>query len=369
MPTPEHTATTSMRPLRGIVFAKYGDRAASTRQRFVQYAPHLAKLCIKLDIYPLFDNRYLETLFTQGKRSKADTLAAYLRRLRDLLRIGRYDFIMVQYELFPYLPAPFEALLHLTKKPVIYDIDDAIFHQYDAHKNPRLRALLGNKLHPILKRADLALCGNAYLAEYVSRFAKRTEIIPTVVDTANYLEKSSAAPSSPVTVGWIGSPSTWNYCLPFAEMLSKRVRAKELSFLVIGAEHKADSALPFTFRAWDESREVADIHDMDIGIMPIPDEPWARGKCGYKLIQYMACGLPVIASPVGVNRNIVTHGVNGFLASTVQEWREAIAALSADGSVRERMGAEGRKRALSQYSLEVHGPRVAQLLRTLSSQL
>jgi glycosyltransferase involved in cell wall biosynthesis len=359
----------SNRPMRGIVFAKYGDRAASTRQRFAQYRSHLAAANITLDIYPLFDNTYLEALFTKGMRSKTHTFLAYLHRLRDLLRIGSYDFIMVQYELFPYLPAPFEALLRLTKKPVVYDIDDAIFHQYDAHKNPRIRSFLGGKLHPIMKRADLALCGNTYLADYVSRFSKRTEIVPTVVDTDNYRTRPTPETHAPITVGWMGSPSTWDYCLPMTDMLSENTRAGRLSFLAVGAEHKASDDFPFTFRAWEESREVADIHDMDIGIMPIPDAPWARGKCGYKLIQYMACGLPVIASPVGVNRDIVTHGVNGFLASSEAEWREAITTLATHASLRARMGEEGRKRVVERYSLQAHGPRVAQLLRALSSQL
>lgn len=355
--------------MRGIVLAKYGDRAASTRQRFVQYRPHLTAANITLDLYPLFDNRYLETLFTQGTRNKIHTILAYLRRLRDLLRMESYDFIMVQYELFPYLPAPFEALLRLTKKPVIYDIDDAIFHQYDTHRNPYIRSALGTKLHPIMKRADLALCGNAYLADYVGRFAKRTEIVPTVVDTDSYRIRPTPVPHAPITVGWMGSPSTWDYCLPIVPMLNEQVRSGQLAFLAIGAEHKASSELPFTFRTWEESREVADIQAMDIGIMPIPDAPWARGKCGYKLIQYMACGLPVIASPVGVNRDIVTHGVNGFLASNDTEWHAAIATLVNDAELRARMGEEGRKRVVEQYSLQAHGPRVAQLLRALSSQL
>jgi glycosyltransferase involved in cell wall biosynthesis len=134
--------------------------------------------------------------------------------------------------------------------------------------------------------------------------------------------------------------------------------------LVVGAGNKP---LPFTFRDWSEANEVADIQAMDIGMMPLHDDPWALGKCGYKLIQYMACGLPVIASPVGVNRDIVEHGVNGFLASTEQEWRSAIEQLLSDASLRERMGKAGRTKVEAHYSIQQVGPRIAKLIHDLLS--
>jgi hypothetical protein len=117
---------------------------------------------------------------------------------------------------------------------------------------------------------------------------------------------------------------------------------------------------------WAEDTEVTLIQSMDIGVMPLPDTPWTRGKCGYKLIQYMACGLPVVASPVGVNRDIVEHGVNGFLAESDDEWRAAVDALLNDADLRRRMGAAGRKKVEEQYSLQVWGPRVAQMLRSVA---
>ena len=345
---------------RGIVFAKYGDLAASTRQRFVQAIPYIEQAGISLTIAPLFDNQYLEALFRQGTRNRRRILTAYIRRLFSLLECRHYDFIVVQYELFPYLPPVFESLLRLTTKPVFYDMDDAIFHQYDAHRNPMIRRLLGKKLAPLLRRADVAFCGNAYLQAYAERYCHKTMIIPTTLDVSVYQPLNPTPQRLQPTLGWIGSPSTWNYCAPFTDMIASLVRKDGLTFRVIGAGPNANTALPFTFTDWIESREVADIQSMDIGIMPIPDEPWARGKCGYKLIQYMACGIPVIASPVGVNREIVRHGINGYLATTEEEWHEAIIQLMGDSELRARMGRAGRAHVEEHYSIQRYGPEIAQ---------
>ena len=354
---------TSIPSARGLVFAKYGDLAASTRQRFVQAMPYLAAEGITLDIAPLFDNAYLSLLFNQGKRHKLNILIAYLRRAKALLRCRDYDFIFVQYELFPYLPGWFEALLRFTKKPVFYDIDDAIFHQYDTHPNPLIRALLGKKLVPLLRRADVAFCGNAYLKTYVAQYCPRSEIVPTTVDITHFKPLEGKTENRTPVLGWIGSPSTWDYCLPLLPLLSTFAEESRLSALIVGAGPKAQPRTNFEFAGWVEDNEVTDIQRMDIGIMPSPDAPWARGKCGYKLIQYMACGLPVIASPVGVNSDIVQHGVNGFLASTEAEWRMALEQLLRDGTMRKTMGEAGRKAVEERYSIQIHGPRVAQIIR------
>lgn len=362
MPSSAHQPAATQAPLRGLVFAKYGDLAASTRQRFVQAMPYLAQQGITLDIAPLFDNAYLALLFTKGKRRKLAIVHAYVRRLITLLRCSNYDFIFVQYELFPYLPGWFESLLRRTKKPIFYDMDDAIFHQYDNHPNPWVRRLLGRKLVPLLQQIDTAFCGNAYLQAYVAPYCTRTEIIPTTLDTTLFVPLADKPANHPPILGWIGSPSTWNYCAPLLDVIASFTDEARLSALIIGAGHKAQARTNFEFCDWVEANEVLDIQRMDIGIMPVPDEPWARGKCGYKLIQYMACGIPVIASPVGVNSDIVTHGVNGFLASTEAEWRAAIEHLVRDEALRKRMGEAGRKTVEARYSIQRYGPHLAKVI-------
>lgn len=347
---------------RGLVFSKYGTLAAATRQRFVQAIPYLEKEGIEIDIQPLFDNDYLQQFFTKGRRPKLAIIKAYLKRFAALLTCNKYDFIWVHCELFPYLPI--EWLVSLSGKKIIFDYDDAIFHQYDQHRNPWVRKLLGNKLHPLLKRSDIAFCGNAYLQTYAAQHCKHTVIIPTTVDIEEYRVRDTSHKQPPV-LGWIGSPSTWGYAAAIGGVLSEFVQQKKLDVLIVGANHAADKTLSFEYRDWKEEREVSDIRDMDIGIMPIPDAPWARGKCGYKLIQYMACGIPGIASPVGVNSTIVQHGVNGFLAANDAEWREAIRKLAGDSDLRKKMGEAGRVRVEQDYSIQRYGPEMAKLIHAL----
>lgn len=350
---------------RGLVFAKYGALAASTRQRIVQTIPYLEREGITVDIAPLFDDVCMRSLFTTGKYGIGNIIKAYAKRMLILLRSRHYDFIWIQYELFPYMFGELESLLRLTNKPIIYDFDDAVFHRYDQHSNPIIRRFLGNKLAPLLKHCAVAFCGNAYLEDYAKQYCTNTHIIPTTVDINVYkpLIKHTATEKS--VLGWIGSPSTWSYCEPMTDFFVSLVKNNLLSMRVVGAGNAVDSNLPFTFRDWSEENEATDIQAMDIGVMPLSDDPWARGKCGYKLIQYMACGLPVIASPVGVNRDIVEHGVNGFLASTEQEWRYAITALVRDAALRKQMGEAGRKKVEAQYAIQTVGPRIAHSIQEL----
>ena len=314
-------------------------------------------------VAPLLDNSYLDATFSGRAASKLSLANSYLDRFGQMLRERAADGIWLQYELFPYTPAFVEMLALPRNIPLIVDYDDAIFHQYDQHKNPLVRAVLGGKLKPLLLGADLAICGNAYLQAYAAKHCRWTEIVPTVVDTAVYGPRPGARPRHQVTVGWIGSPSTWGFVKPLMPLLKAVAERDDLAVLAIGAGPQKEIPPHFSFLPWSEPEEIALIQSMDIGIMPLPDEPWARGKCGYKLIQYMACGLPVIASPVGVNADIVDHGKNGFLASTPQEWAEAIAALVDDNALRLAMGAAGRRKIERAYSLAVHGPRLAGMLR------
>jgi glycosyltransferase involved in cell wall biosynthesis len=349
-------------------YIKYGDRAASARQRYLQFAENLRAASITLQVAPLLDNSYLDATFSGLAASKISLARSYARRFGHVLRGCEADGVWLQYEFFPYLPSFFETLALPRGIPFVVDYDDAIFHQYDQHKSPTVRAVLGGKLKPLLRRADLVICGNAYLQDYADQYCCRTEIIPTVVDTNVYGPASVRRADRPITVGWIGSPSAWMVVKSLVPLLMEAAQRHNLAIRVVGAGPQADAPPPFEFLPWSETDEIALIQGMDIGIMPLPDEPWARGKCGYKLIQYMACGLPVIASPVGINSDIVDHGENGFLAPTSQEWAAAIAILAGDSGLRRAMGAAGRLKIERAYSLAVHGPRLAGMLHEVMEE-
>jgi hypothetical protein len=298
---------------------------------------------------------------------RRQTLRAYLDRFRGLLGRTDADIVWVYAELFPYLPGGLERLAFRSGKPVVYDFDDAFFHTYDSHPNALVRGLLGRKLEPLLRGAAAACCGNAYLETYASRFCEKTMLLPTVVDTDVYDSAPGPRPDRPVTVGWIGSPSTWPYMRPLLPSLRELAQSRGIRIRVVGAgpAARADAFPGLDLIEWSEAREVEEVRAMDIGVMPLPDDIWARGKSGYKLIQYMACALPVVASPVGVNREIVTPGDTGFLATGDSEWRDALLRLIESPDLRRTFGQAGRRRVAERYSLQVQAPRLVTLLQSL----
>ncbi len=349
-------------------FTRHGREAASTRQRVLQYIPALEAAGFRVDFEPLLGDDYVRSLVDGGGFSRLDVARSYLKRMRALLSGPGADIVWIYAELFPYLPGWVERLALSRSRAVVYDYDDAFFHTYDSSSNPLVRGMLGRKFEPLLRHAAACSCGNAYVLDYASRFCRRSIILPTVVDTDLYKPRADGAdPDQPLVIGWIGSPTTWGYLRPLFPLLAEISRERGVKVRVVGAGVQAekDRFPGLQLVDWSESSEVADVQAMDIGIMPVPDEIWARGKSGYKLIQYMACGLPVVASPVGVNRDIVAHGLTGFLATTPEEWRASLLELIESADLRARMGLVGRKRAEEGYSLSVHTPRLIDLLRSV----
>jgi glycosyltransferase involved in cell wall biosynthesis len=354
--------------MRVAAFTKYGPMAASTRQRLIQYLPRLAAAGIDVDHHPFLPDDYVRGVATGQRYPRGRTVRAYAERFRQLVAGTDADLVWVYAELFPYLPGRLETLAFRSGKPVVYDCDDAFFHAYDAHPSPRVRRLLGRKLEPLLRGAAAATCGNAYLESYVSRFCDNTMLLPTVVDTDVYGAAPGPRPDRPVTIGWIGSPSTWPYMRPILPLLRELAESRGIRVRVVGAgpAARADAFPGLDLVEWSEAREVEEVRAMDIGVMPLPDDIWALGKCGYKLVQYMACALPVVASPVGVNSEIVSPGENGFLAAGEAEWSEALLRLIDDPELRRSFGAAGRRRVEESYSLDVHAPRFVRLLGSLA---
>lgn len=347
-------------------FTRYDPRAASTRQRFVQYFPALREAGIEVEHLPLLGEDYVANLVTGEPYPATRVARAYAQRLGQLLTSRDSDLYWVYVELLPYIPALLERLAAGGKR-IIYDFDDAFFHTYDQSGNPLVRALLGGKHAAQLKRAAACVCGNDYIERFAARYCDRTMVLPTVVDTEAY-RPAAAAGSEALTIGWIGSPTTWpgvRPILPILEELCAQYRAR---FLVVGAGREAArEAFPaMVLRDWTEATEIGDVQSMDVGIMPLLDRPFERGKSGYKLIQYMACGLPAVASPVGVNVQIVEDGVNGFLASTAQEWRDALGSLLDSAQLRARLGSAGRARAVAEFSLDSQKERLIALFKSFA---
>jgi glycosyltransferase involved in cell wall biosynthesis len=348
--------------MRVLALTKYGRAAASTRQRLLQYLPALEAAGIGVVHRALLADAYVESLASGTGYSRLRVVPSYMRRLRDLLSARTYDALWVYAELFPYLPAPFERLAFSGGTPVIYDFDDAFFHQYD-HSSSKLRTrVLSGKLVPLMEGAAACCCGNMYLHDYARQYNENSTILPTVVDTKLYCPKRG---QQPLVIGWIGSPSTWGYVKPYLPLLQEICSRHGALLRIVGAGAEAERHrfAGLELVKWTEATEVNLVQSMDIGIMPLPDEPWARGKSGYKLIQYGACGLPIVASPVGVNSEIVIDGETGFVARGELEWRDAMTRLITDADLRERMGRAGRIQIEQRYSLKAHAPRFVEIIR------
>lgn len=347
--------------MRVLLLSRYARLGASSRLRSYQYLPYLKEAGFEVTQAPLFGDEYVSGLYT-GNISKLAVLSAYIERIKFTLKARQFDLVWAEKEMLPWMPSWIELGLFPAKVPLVVDYDDALFHKYDQHRFSVVRGMLGKKIDAIMCRADLVMVGNEYLGSRARQAgAKRVELLPTVVDAHRY-GCAGKESNSPVTIGWIGQPSTARYLTTIAAALQKMIGLHSARVVAIGPNPSQLRELPIEVKPWSEASEVAEIQQFDIGIMPLSDTPWERGKCGYKLIQYMACGKPVVASPVGVNNEIVHHGVNGYLANTESEWCVALDELCRDAVLRERMGAEGRTIMEQKYSLQIMAPRLAVLL-------
>lgn len=351
-----------------LVLTKYPRIGASSRLRTLQYLPLLEQQGFEFTVRSLFDEAYLDTLYSSGSRSKLAIVKYYVKRLFTLFSVYSYDLIWIEYELFPYLPAFSECFLTLIGKKYIVDYDDAIFHNYDLSDNSIIRRFLAKKIDTVMAKSSCVIAGNAYLAERAQAAgAKCVEWIPTVVDQSRYVPMPKTQDSQKV-IGWIGSPSTQKYILDIKEALHSVCERHSARLLLIGAtEDITDklSGIQIDIMPWSENSEAQLIQQMDIGIMPLHDGPWEKGKCGYKLIQYMACGVPVVANPVGVNSDIINDSNCGYLADSIEQWTDSLSVLLSSQKQRVMLGNAGRKAVEEIYSLQVQAATLARIFKSV----
>jgi len=341
-----------------LLFSRYGSLGASSRVRFLQYLQYFQSQGVEVTVKPLLSDTYLKALYNGGSRWR-QVLKGYAIRVLALLTTRQYDVVIIEKELFPFMPAMAERFLNLIGVPYVVDYDDALFHRYDCHSNPWVRRLFGKKIDSVMRHAECVTAGNQYLAERAHiAGAKKVKIIPTVVDTERYQPKQKAE-DGVLTVGWIGIPQTSRYLKPLLPVFEALKQEFPVRFVAVGANPKDFEGTPVEAWLWTEDSEVESVQQFDIGIMPLEDSPWERGKCGYKLIQYLACGVPVVASPVGVNCEIVKEGENGRLANSVEQWHQALSEMLKAGQPRlKEMGKGGRAMVVDWYSLQAQAPRL-----------
>jgi len=355
--------------VRVLLLTRYNRLGASSRLRSFQYIPWFKKAGFECTVSYLIDSHELTNRYRDGQYGWGVLIRAYYRRLRALWGLYRFDLVWIEKEALPWFPASFERWL-LSGVPYVLDYDDAVFHKYDQHRDALVRGVFADRLDRIMAGAGLVIAGNSYLADRARNAgAGWVEVVPTAVDLNRYtVKRTENNHPNTLQIVWIGTPYTSRYLNFLRRPLEEVGRRFPLKLRVIGGTMPSLPGVQIEAVPWAQATEVALIRESDIGVMPLSDAPMERGKCGYKLIQYMACGLPVVASPVGANCDIVRHGKNGFLANTPGEWAEALNELLADSALRREMGSSGRRKVEREYCLQKTAPFLEKLLRAAAQE-
>ncbi len=350
-----------------LVFAPYpSDCSPGQRFRFEQWINLLSVPGVTFDMHPLFSRRAYSRFYSPGHHTRkvAYTLAGLTRRSIELRTLRRADVVLLYREMFPLGPPLLEALLQ-SRTPFVYDFDDAIFLRAT---NPHNRAASilkrPDKVGSIIAAAAHTTVGNDYLAQYARRFSSQVSVLPTTLDTVKYDRPAGwrRAPG-PLRLGWTGSTTTTAYLHTIDGALRRILSKQQVELVVVGsASYTLPGVANTSSKPWRLATEVADVLEFDIGLMPLTDDEFALGKCGFKALLYMALGVPCVVSPVGVNASIVQHGVNGLLASTEEEWVDAVSNLINDESLRRRLATAGRETVVSGYDGRSVAPKFLSIL-------
>ena len=343
------------------------EEGAGCRFRVAQYIPYLRDVGFDVTISSFYTPEFFRLVYQPGHHAqKAISFTRFaIRRFAELLRMRRYDLVLLYREAIPLGPPFIESLIARRGIPIVYDFDDAIFLPNVSEANKAFGFLKHpSRVASIVKRSAHVIVGNDFLAGFARQYNPSVTVIPTAVDTTRFTPRDPASSdrTTPV-VGWIGSPTTFPYLEGIAPVLQRVAADHPFVLRVSGAGRPASFAgVQVENVPWSLADEVRLFNGCDVGVYPLTDDDWARGKCGFKAIQCMACGVPVVASAVGVNREIIQDGVNSFLAATPGEWIEKLGRLLQDPSLRLRMAAAGRRTIEERYSLHVTAPRLAAVL-------
>lgn len=352
--------------MRVLCLVPYPTLGASNRLRVEQYAPLLADQGIRLEISAYLPERTYRVLYRRGYlvEKVLGVLLGALRRFVDLGRAKRYDLVLVHRESAAIGPALFERVLTALRVPYVLDFDDAIFLPTAHPANRRWQWLRPpGRVAESARRARLVIVGNEYLASYARRWNQRVVVLPTPVDTDRHRPRASRVAGPHTVIGWVGSSTTSPYLRLVDGPLAAVGARDDVELRVIGGEYANPAVRHVVVRPYSLEREPTDVAQFDIGILPEPDDPWTRGKGAFKALLYMATGLPVVASAVGVNCEVVVDAVTGYCVATEEEWRLALERLIAEAELRRKMGEAGRARAEEGYSLRTLAPRFGALLR------
>ncbi|HEX2834613.1 MAG TPA: glycosyltransferase family 4 protein [Thermoanaerobaculia bacterium] len=358
--------------LRVLAVATYPYLAAATRHRVSQYIPLLAEEAVDVDLHPFLSNSAFAGLYKRQHivQTSLGILAGVGRRIIDATRLRSYDLVFVQREAALVGPPLFEWLVH-RKLPMVLDLDDSTYVERRSEVYGALAKVLKfhGKTSRMIPWADHAVCGNPTIARYMAERNIEATVLPTIVDVSAFTPRDAAVHNEPLVIGWLGTHSTYSYLRMIIPALRRVSLTHRFRLRIVGAgKSEMIDGLDVEFLPWSLDREVPDIQSFDIGIYPIVADEWGSGKSGFKSIQYLSCGLPFVASPVGVVSEIGIPGETHLQATTEDEWVHALERLLTDAALRRRMGVAGRQYAVEHYSTRASARTLAQIFRKVTEK-
>jgi len=330
------------------------DTTPSQRFRIEQWRSHLQQQGISVDLVPFANSTLMKLLHQPGHLvAKAAAFgAAFVRRIAHVAAVRRYDVVLIHRAACLAGPALLERAIKLFRKPVIFDFDDAIYLLHTTDANRRFgRLKFPGKTATLCRISSHVVAGNRRLADYASRYNPSVTVIPSSVDTDWYREHDPNSANNRFVVGWMGSSTSQTHLEMFAPVLRKMAERHQLEVRIVSDRQPVLPGVDYVWRPWSAQTEAEELSHFDVGIMPIPDDEWARGKCAMKALLYMSMGIPTICSAVGANRDVIRHGQNGFLAMTPEEWLSHLKKLVDDPSLRTKLGDAARRTVEESYSM------------------
>lgn len=340
-----------------FIAAHRPDRSPSQRYRFEQYFSFLQQNGYTCELSYIIDEEADLLFYSQGHLLKKllITLKSFRKRMNDVKRAGSFDIVFIQREAFMTGSAYFEKKFSESGAKIVFDFDDSIWLLDTSHANKKWAWLKSEKkTGGIISISDLVFAGNSYLADYAKQFNKNVKVIPTTIDTAKFKRIHEYASHEQICIGWSGSITTIKHfesAIPVLKVIKEKFGNK-VYFKVMGDPTYVNKELNINGIAWSSETEVNTLESFDIGIMPLPEDEWVKGKCGLKGLSYMALEVPAVMSAVGVNNEIIRDGENGFLAKTETEWVEKLSALIQSFELRQTLGKAGRKTVTDHYSTD-----------------
>jgi glycosyltransferase involved in cell wall biosynthesis len=364
-----------MAAMKVLCLTSFPIEAACTRYRCTQFFDYLRRQDVQCTLRPFLSPALFRRLYTPGgwRYKIPRAAAAVARRTLDLLGAGRYDVLFVQREAALFGPPAVEWIAaKILRKPMVFDLDDAIFVSYVSPTYGRLAQWMKfpGKTAVNIRMSSSVIAGNEYLAAYARKLNPRVITIPTVVDTGKYVRRCDSASSDPIRIGWIGSPTTTQYLKSLIPVFEQLAHHRRFVLKIVGANRRIEvKGVTVAQSEWELQRETADFQSLDIGVYPIAESEWSVGKSGFKAVQYMASGVPCVASPVGAVLEIIQDRTNGLLAATAQEWLEKLKLLIDDAALRAQLAENGRRTVEQRYSTAVHAPRLLEAIRSAACGL